>query len=717
MAAMKIFVKWDSPSLWKTLAGSAGIAGAAIGLIVLTGWLVDIAAMKSIHPDWVAMKANTAAGFFLAGAALWLKSREDAAVTPLQRFSGQFFAALVALLGLLTLIEFTFARDLGIDQLFFQEAPGAIKTLAPGRMAPASALCFLSLGLALMSRRNTERSSRAATILAVITVFPALASGLTYLYGIENDYGIGYGTQMALHTVLAFLALAAGVLCLMPERGMVALIRSRDTGGAIARRLLPTAIFLPILIGGLKLSGDRARLFEPDFGVALVALTYILVLNLLIAWSARLLSRADAERSRANSAIWESEARLHLLIRTIPDLVWLKDTHGVYLACNSTFERFAGAKEADIVGKTDYDFVAAEMADLFRANDQAAIAANSPRINEEWLSFADDGHRALVETTKTPMFDGAGRLLGVLGIARDITTRRQAEEAIRAAQAESARLLEQSNQSRLALLSVLEDQMLAQAEIRKLNAELEQRVRSRTAKLEAANKELESFSYSVSHDLRAPLRAISGFAQILARRHRDSLDEEGRHYMDNVVTASERMGVLIEDLLHYSRTGRGEIRALPVPLAPIVRHLAATFGARIAATGARFEVAEPLATPLGDATLIGQILTNLLDNALIYRHPDATPQITVSARRENGKVVLRVADNGIGIAPEYHEKIFQVFQRLHSEEEYPGTGIGLAIVYKAARMMEGEIGIESTPGVGSTFSVRLPAATEGGSET
>jgi len=184
-----------------------------------------------------------------------------------------------------------------------------------------------------------------------------------------------------------------------------------------------------------------------------------------------------------------------------------------------------------------------------------------------------------------------------------------------------------------------------------------------------------------------------------------------------VVTASERMGVLIEDLLHYSRTGRGGVRALPVPLAPIVRHLAATFDARIAASDARFEVAEPLATPLGDATLIGQILTNLLDNALIYRHPDATPQITVSARHEDGKVVLRVSDNGIGIAAEYHEKIFQVFQRLHSEEEYPGTGIGLAIVYKAARMMEGEIGIESTPGMGSTFSVRLPAATEEGSET
>jgi len=255
-----------------------------------------------------------------------------------------------------------------------------------------------------------------------------------------------------------------------------------------------------------------------------------------------------------------------------------------------------------------------------------------------------------------------------------------------------------------------------EAEIRELNMSLEQRVHDRTSELESANKELESFSYSVSHDLRAPLRAVSGFAQILARRHRASLDEEGRHYLDNVVSASERMGTLIEDLLHYSRTGRGAVRAVPVPLKPIVEQLASTFGERIAAAGALFEVLEPLATPLGDATLVGQILSNLVDNALTYCRRDGTPQVTLSSVREGARVILRVADNGIGIAAEYHEKIFQVFQRLHSEDEYPGTGIGLAVVAKAVRLMEGEVSIESSPGQGSSFIVRLPAASEQGGQ-
>jgi len=835
-----MLANWESPSFWKALARGAGLAGAAIGLIALSGWLLDSAILKSLHPDWVAMKANTALGFFLAGAALWLKGREAEQIASPWLRVVPVLSATVGLLGLLTLLEFILGRDLGIDQWLFQEAPDAIKTLAPGRMAPASALCFLSLGLALMVGGKTARSSRATALLAAITAFTALASGLAYLYDVENRYGLGYGAQMAFHTVLAFLVLAAGVVCLQPQRGVVALLRTQDAGGKIARHLLPTAILLPVLIGWLKLSGDRNGLFEADFGVVLVVLTYILALNLLIAWSARILSQADAERVRAHAAIQEREARLRLLLRTIPDLVWLKDTQGAYLACNSTFERFFGAKEADIIGKTDYDFVDDGLADYFRSSDLAAIAANRPEVNEEWLTFADDGHSALVESTKSPMFDSTGKVLGVLGIARDITARHQAEEEIRAAQAESTRLLKEADQSRLALLSVLEDQRamqdalrlsesalleaqrvakignwkwdvatgkhtwsaeifriygrnpalgaadldemphyftpeswahlnaavekglrqgiayecdaevvrpdgsrrwitvrsearydasrtvtalvgtvqditarkLAEEEVQKLNAELEQRVRARTAELEAANKELESFSYSVSHDLRAPLRAISGFAQILARRHHDSLNEEGRHYLDNVVTASERMGVLIDELLHYSRTGRGGVRLLAVPLAPLVGHLAATFSERLGAAGGRLEIVEPLATPLGDATLIGQILTNLVDNALIYRRPDVALLVTISAQREDGKVAIKVTDNGIGIAAAYHEKIFQVFQRLHSEDEYPGTGIGLAIVYKAVRTMEGEVGVESTPGAGSTFSVRLAAASE-----
>ena len=242
----------------------------------------------------------------------------------------------------------------------------------------------------------------------------------------------------------------------------------------------------------------------------------------------------------------------------------------------------------------------------------------------------------------------------------------------------------------------------------RVNAQLALRAMHR--QLTAANQKLEAFTYSVSHDLRAPLRAIAGFAQILHKNCHASMAEENRRYLDTIINTSARMGKLIEDLLSYARTARIAAVRVPVPLAPLMQHLATIFGERIVTAGARFEILEPLATPLGDATLISQILNNLVDNALTYRCHDGQPEVRIAAKQVDGDVVLSVADNGIGIEPQYHQKIFEVFQRLHSSDEYPGTGLGLAIVAQAVRVMEGDITIESTPGAGTTFAVRLQAA-------
>lgn len=250
------------------------------------------------------------------------------------------------------------------------------------------------------------------------------------------------------------------------------------------------------------------------------------------------------------------------------------------------------------------------------------------------------------------------------------------------------------------------ERQLRNRQIAQLNTELEERAR----RLELANKDMESFSYSVSHDLKAPLRAISGFAQILARRYRQDLPPEGQHYLENIVVAGERMGSLIEDLLQYSRVGRTAVRAEITPLAPILNRIREKLAESIAQRQGELNIAESLATPLGDATLIEQILSNLIENAMIYQPPGQAPRVSVTAQQEGDWVLIQVGDNGIGIPPEYQEKVFEVFQRLHGEDLYPGTGIGLAIVRKSACLMGGEVSLESQAGAGSTFTLRLPAA-------
>jgi signal transduction histidine kinase len=264
--------------------------------------------------------------------------------------------------------------------------------------------------------------------------------------------------------------------------------------------------------------------------------------------------------------------------------------------------------------------------------------------------------------------------------------------------------------SSVAELQLLADNFDAMAEhIETLNNELEARVAARTAALTRSNAELEAFAYSVSHDLRAPLRAVSGFSEILNESHGTQLDAEGRRYLDNVKRAADHMNHLIDDLLQFSRVGHSAVKNETVALAPMLHNMTMLFQSRLA-PGGRIEIAAPLASPSGDPRLLKQILANLIDNAIKYQPAGQAPIIKISAVPTDDHVAIRVADNGIGIAPEYQEMIFKVFQRLHDEDAYPGTGIGLAIAQKAALLMNGSLTIESAPGQGSVFTLRLPAA-------
>lgn len=254
-----------------------------------------------------------------------------------------------------------------------------------------------------------------------------------------------------------------------------------------------------------------------------------------------------------------------------------------------------------------------------------------------------------------------------------------------------------------------EDLARAQASLRRLNTELEQMVRDRTRKLEESNQSLETFCYTVAHDLRAPLRSINGYVSILGEATGAEQNTELQTYVNRARTAAERMDKMIVDLLAYGRVSHADLACEWIDLRAEIDRCVAEFSAEIAARQARVQVDAPPSRWWTGRVLFAQILQNLLGNALKFVRPGECPEVLIRAQTTDRGLQLEVEDRGIGIDLTYRDKLFKVFEKLHTGR-FPGTGIGLAIVQKAVDRLGGTIEVDSTPGQGSTFRVTLPSA-------
>jgi PAS domain S-box-containing protein len=397
------------------------------------------------------------------------------------------------------------------------------------------------------------------------------------------------------------------------------------------------------------------------------------------------------DRRKIESALAYERTLLRTLIDTLPDLIWLKNVEGVYLGCNHRFEQFFGASEGDIVGKTDYDFVDKELADFFRQHDRMAMEKNGPSINEEEVPFASDGHREMLETTKVPMHDAQGKLIGVLGVGHDITERKKTE-----------------------------------AELDNHRHHLEVLVQERTTALEVAKEAAEAanlaksvFLANMSHELRTPMNAIMGMTD-LALRHAE--DPKLRDQLGKVIKASQHLLHVINDILDISKieAERLTLERVVFRFGEVMENLLNLIGHKAQEKHLQLLIdLKPEVTRLsllGDPLRLGQILLNLTGNAIKFtEHGSVTIRaMQLEETAENVVLQIEVADTGIGIAAEDQSRLFTAFEQADGSmtRKYGGTGLGLAISKRLVQMMGGEIGVDSVSGQGSTFwfTVRLGKA-------
>jgi PAS domain S-box-containing protein len=393
---------------------------------------------------------------------------------------------------------------------------------------------------------------------------------------------------------------------------------------------------------------------------------------------------------------------LDTFMETVPDTIYFKDLESRITRANSAHaERLGLASPVEEIGKTDFDFFPEEMARAKFEREQEIIRTGQPvTILEE-----STGSWEWELTTKMPLRDEDGRIIGTFGISRDITDLKRSQAALESAYAEVGKQVEERTAE---LRREIAERTRAEDEIRRLNAELEQRVAQRTSQLEASNKELETFSYSISHDLRAPLRAIAGYSQILNNEHSSSLSSESVRLLDLIALNAQQMGRLIDDLLNFTRLHRRPLVIIPVTTVEVVRQ--ALDSLKTERQGRRVEISiGELPVCLGDLELLRQVWINLLSNALKFTRTRETAVVEIGCNvQEDGTQAFYVKDNGVGFDMRYAGKLFGVFQRLHRPEEYEGTGVGLAIVQRIVIRHGGRVWTESRLDQGATFSFTLP---------
>ena len=661
------------------------IVRAVVGLIclaalaTLSGWIFAIPALRSLVPGAVQMKMNTALALLMSGIALYFAVGRAA---PRKQRAVSILASAVAAIGAASLVEYLSGWRLGIDEFFIRDNADAYNAV-PGRMSPMSAVAFIAIAIALWSM--TRRSLRSLTVAASAAVLAiGSVSLLGYMWHAGDVITDRWLPPVALNTALCFVLLAAAILLSPFSKPAAAGATAPDLKRVEIRVLAGFVAALAFLIfaGGYTYTTSVA--FADS--VAWIAHTQEVRVS-LSELSGAMASAELAQRDFLLTADQERKATFERLIKISGERL---EALGDLIADNPAQRENLGLLRSQVNARIEV------MNEAIAAFEHFGVAAARALVAGARRSSTGNSEEIRAQTDRMAAVE-AGLL----------SQRQAASEHKRAITFISlVCTLAFASMLFMGLFRGIRGEM-------KARENLEEELLLKAKLLGESNKELESFSYSVSHDLRAPLRAIDGFALMLEEDYTDRLDAEGRRFLTVIRENTNRMGALVDDLLAFSRLGRQPVSKSDVNMDGLAREVVDEALRDHKGPLPQITI-ESLPTARADMGLVRQVWVNLISNAIKYSSKSESPRVSVSGQRSATGCTYVVKDNGVGFNMAYAEKLFGVFQRLHRADEFEGTGVGLAIVQRIVSRHGGRIWADGQVNEGATFTFTLPSGDKHG---